>query len=122
MPTSVRRRSLGGALALLLAALARLEPGAARGSGLRCYNFGSPPVLSHASGGGGEAVLQARPGPPPCAPCGAAARPHSPPLSRFVMARPHDAVRETLPVHCAAHPSARASLPVVPNPAQMKLC
>jgi len=62
----VRRRSLGGALALLLAALARLEPGAARGGGLRCYNFGSPPVLSHASGGGGEAVLQARPGPTHC--------------------------------------------------------
>ena len=51
--------SLGGALALLLAALAQLELGAPR-SGLRCYSFGSPPVLAHASGAGGDAVLQAR--------------------------------------------------------------
>ena len=50
---------MGGALALLLAALAQLEPGAPR-SGLRCYSFGSPPVLAHASGAGGDAVLQAR--------------------------------------------------------------
>ena len=41
----------------MLAALARLEPGALGGR-LRCYCFGSPPVLSHASGGSGDAVLQ----------------------------------------------------------------
>lgn len=43
---------------MLLAALAQLEPDAPR-SGLRCYSFGSPPVLAHASGAGGDAVLQA---------------------------------------------------------------
>ena len=49
--------SLGGSLALLLAVLFRLRLPLSPQL-LQCCTFGSPPVLSHGSGRGGNEVLQ----------------------------------------------------------------
>ena len=51
--------SLGGSLALLLAVLFRLRlqvPPAL----LQCCTFGSPPVLSHGKGAGGDGIVQVK--------------------------------------------------------------
>eukprot|EP00191_Tetraselmis_sp_GSL018_P011006 CAMPEP_0177599586 /NCGR_PEP_ID=MMETSP0419_2-20121207/13083_1 /TAXON_ID=582737 /ORGANISM="Tetraselmis sp., Strain GSL018" /LENGTH=489 /DNA_ID=CAMNT_0019092351 /DNA_START=220 /DNA_END=1690 /DNA_ORIENTATION=+ len=49
--------SLGGALALVLAAKARAKL-RLRGSDLKCYTFGSPSVMAHRRGEPGEAVCR----------------------------------------------------------------
>ena len=61
-PITFGGHSLGGSLALLLAVLFRLQHKVPPEL-LRCCTFGSPPVLSHGQGGGGEGILKARPCP-----------------------------------------------------------
>ena len=51
--------SLGGALAVLVASLAKLQL-AFRPQQLSCTSFGSPPVLRHAEGKGEADILQVR--------------------------------------------------------------
>ena len=52
--------SLGGALAVLVASLAKLQLQYAPQQ-LSCTSFGSPPVLRHAEGKGEADILQVRP-------------------------------------------------------------
>lgn len=57
-PMTFGGHSLGGSLALLLSVLFRLQQNVPPHL-MRCCTFGSPPVLSHGKGEGGDGVLEA---------------------------------------------------------------
>lgn len=56
-PITFGGHSLGGSLAILLAVLFRLQHGLPPEL-VKICNFGSPPVLSHGEGRGGDAILE----------------------------------------------------------------